>query len=67
MKDMIILVEKNRNNKKVLAIENVNKTAIVKVEKMLSTIDLDTKHSWAINNGDIDIVENLKLTGIKKY
>ncbi len=47
--------------------ENVDKTAIAEVTKVLSAIDLGSKHSWAINNTDMDIAGNLGLTGIKKY
>ena len=67
MKDMITVVKKSGENKELLAIENVDKIAIVKVTKMSSAIDLKSKHSWAINNADIDAAGNLKLIGIKKY
>lgn len=49
-----------------LAMRNVNKTAISKVAKILSTIDFGNNYSWAISNIDIDIIKNLKLTDIKK-
>ena len=38
---MITVTEKGRENKKPLIIENVNKIAIAKVAKALSTIDLE--------------------------
>lgn len=67
MKDMIISAEKSRDNKGLLTIENVNKTAMAEVAKVSSAIDYDGKYSWAISNGDMDTTENLRLTSIKKY
>lgn len=37
------------------------------VAKVLNAIDLRNKHSWAINNANIDITRNLGLNSIKKY
>ena len=67
MKDVIAVVEKDRDNKKLLAKKNVDKIAMAKVAKILGVIDLESKHSWAISNSDIDAVGNLRLIGIKKY
>ena len=67
IKDMIILVEKNRDNEELLVIENVNKTAIAEVVKVLSIINLDNKHGLAISNDDMDATEYLRLIGIEKY
>ncbi len=47
--------------------ENADKTAIAEVAKVLSAIDLRSKYSQAISNADIDVTEDLGLTGIKKY
>ena len=67
MKDMIAVAEKGRENKELLAIENINKTAMAEVAKVSSTIDLRSKHNWAINNADINVAGDLKLIGIQKY
>ncbi len=67
MKDVIAVAEKGRKNKKLLAMENIDKTAMTEVAKMSSTIDLRSKHSWAISNTDIDVVRDLGLINIKKY
>ena len=47
--------------------ENADKTAMAKVAKISNAIDFESKHSWIINNADIDAVRNLRLIGIKKY
>lgn len=39
----------------------------VKVVKMLSLIDLDSKYIWAISNADINDARDLELTIVKKY
>lgn len=67
MKDLIVLLEKDRDNKELLAIKNVNKIAIAEVAKVSNTINLDDKYNWTISNGNIDVTEDLRLTGIKKY
>ena len=64
---MIAVAEKRGKNKKLLAIENIDKTAITKIAKMLSTINFRSKHSWAISNTDMDAARNLRLISIKKY
>lgn len=58
MKVVIILTKKSRNNERLLIIENIDKIAIAKVGKVLNTINLVSKHSFAISNGDMDIVED---------
>ena len=67
MKKVIAMAEKDRENKELLTIKNVDKTAMAKFAKVLSAIDLRSKHSWAISNADIDVAGNLRLIGIKKY
>ena len=61
------MAERGRKNKELLSMENVNKTVIVEVAKILSAIDLGNKYNLAINNADIDVAGDLKLIGIKKY
>lgn len=67
IKDIIAAAKKCGKNRGLLAIENANKIVIAKVAKILSVINFDNKYNWAINNANIDIAEDLKLTGIKKY
>ncbi len=67
MKDMIAMIEKGEKNKELLVMENVEKTAIAEVIKVSSTIDLGSKHSWAMSNADMDAVRDLRLISIKKY
>ena len=67
MKNIITLTEKSGENKKLLAIKYIDKTAMVEMAKVSSTIDFVNKHSWAISNADIDVVGDLELIGIKKY
>lgn len=64
---MIAVAEKGKKNKELFIIENIDKTAIAKFAKVLSTINLSNKYNWAINNTDINITRNLRLTSIKKY
>lgn len=64
---MIILAEKGKNNKKLLTIENMNKTAMAECEKIWSAINLEGEYNWAISNSDIDIAENWGQINIKKY
>lgn len=47
--------------------ENINKTLIAKVVKILSIINLNNKYSQAISNDNINITKDLKLTDTKKY
>ncbi len=56
-----------KKGRKLLTIENTEKTAIVEVTKVLSDIDLGSKHSWAISNADMDAARDLGLTSIRKY
>lgn len=67
MKDIIIVTKKGGENKKLLAIKNVNKTTMMDIAKVLSAIDLKSKYSWAISNTNIDTTGNLGLIGIIKY
>ncbi len=64
IKNVILVVEKGG---KLLVMDNIDKTTIGEVAKVSSAIDLGSKHSWAINNADMDATEDLGLTGIKKY
>ena len=64
---MIVVTERDRENKKLLVIENINKIVMTEVTIMLSAIDLGNKHSWVINNADINVVEDWGLIDIKKY
>ncbi len=64
MKDVIAVAEKGGE---LLAMENADKTAIAEIAKVSSTINLGSKHSWAISTGDMNAVGDLRLTGIKKY
>ncbi len=45
MKDIIAVVEIDRKNKELLAIKNIDKTVVAKVTRVLSTIDLKSKHN----------------------
>lgn len=67
MKNMIAVAKRDKENKKPLIIENINKSVIIKVTKVSNTIDFDNKYSWVISNMDIDTIRDLKLTDIKKY
>lgn len=65
---MVAIAKKGRKYEKQLAIENLlYKTAIAKVAKVSSVINLGIQYSQAISNIDIDIARNLGLTHIKKY
>lgn len=59
MKNIIILTEKNRNNKGLLVIENIEKIVITEVAKILNAIDLNSKHSCAISNYNLNAAKNL--------
>ena len=45
IKDVIAMAKRDGENKKLLAMENVDKTAMAEVAKVLSAIDLGNKHS----------------------
>lgn len=42
MKDVIVIAERSRENKELLAIENMDKTIIVEIAKVSNAIDLDS-------------------------
>ena len=42
---MIVMAKRDRENKKLLIIENIDKTTMAKVAKVSSTINLKSKHS----------------------
>lgn len=48
--------KKGRKNKKSLTIENVEKTTIIKVAKVLNTINLNSKYSQTITNANMDAI-----------
>ncbi len=43
-----------------------NMTVPVEVARVLSYVDLATRYNWAMSNADLDIANELELTGIKK-
>ena len=45
MKDVIVVAEKGRKNRKLLAMKNADKTALTKVAKVLIAIDLGNKYN----------------------
>ena len=57
MTNIIAVAERGRENKKLLAMENVNKTTIAEVAKMSNAINLGRKYNWAISNTGMDIAE----------
>ena len=67
MKDVIVVVEKDRKNEGLLATKNADKTAMAKVSKISSAINLGNKYSYVISNTDIDATGDLGLTDIQKY
>lgn len=67
MKNIIAVAGKNRGNRELLAIENINITVIAEIAKVLSIINLGNKYNEAISNTDIDTAKNLGLIDIKKY
>lgn len=67
IKNLIAIAKKDRKNRELLVIENKNKTAMVKVAKVSSVIDLGNKYSWVISNINIEIARDSRLTSIKQY
>ncbi len=67
MKNVIIVAKNGGENKEMLAMKNIDITAMVEVVKVLDAIDLRSKHNQAISNADIDATRDLRLIGIKKY
>lgn len=67
MKKLIAAAEKDRENRRSLAIKNINKIAMVEIAKMLNVIDLNSRYMWVMNNVDIYTAIDLRLTNIKKY
>ena len=47
--------------------KKINKIKLVGIINILNIINLNNKYKQAISNNSIDIIENLKLTYIKKY
>lgn len=67
MKDMITAIKGDKKNKELLVIKNVNKTVMIEVAKVSSTIDFSNKYGQAINNADMNATRDVELTDIKKY
>ena len=44
MKKLIAAAEKDRENRRSLAIKNINKIAMVEIAKMLNVIDLNSRY-----------------------
>lgn len=65
MKNITIL-EKVRK-KKVLLVGILDTTASTEMSQTSSLIDFAEKYNWAMNNADLDAVEKLRRTSIKKY
>ena len=65
MKGVIAAAKKRRENRRLLVMKNVNKTAMAKVAKISSIIDFGNKYSWVISNANIDAAGDLRLTSIK--
>lgn len=64
---MIAIAKRGRKNRGLLALENIDKSAIAEVVKLSSIIDLGNIYNWAISNANIDTARDLRLTDIKKY
>lgn len=67
MKDVIAAIERNKENNEQLKMKNVCKTVIAKFAQVSNIIDLNSKYNWLISNTNMDTVEDLRLTDIKKY
>ena len=59
MKNVIAVVKKDEKNKELLAIENIDKIAMMKMVKISSAINFGSKHNWAISNADMNAIEDL--------
>ena len=59
--------KKSRENKKLFAIENADKTDMAEVAKASSAINLGNKDSWTISNADMDAASDLRQISIIKY
>ena len=66
MKDMIISKKAQERNRQLIE-RNADKIVVMKVGRILSLIDLDSKYIWAISNGDIHATRDLRSTNIKKH
>ena len=60
------MAKRGKENKKWLIMKNIDSTAMAEVAKVLSIIDFEVKHNWAISNANINITRDLRLAGIKK-
>lgn len=61
------MAKKGKENKKLLIMQDANKTGMAKFGKVSNTIDLGNKHSWAISNDNIDIAGDLRPISTIKY
>lgn len=50
-----------------LIIRNIDKIQLKKIRKILNLISFNNKYILALNNTNINIIKDLKLTIIKKY
>ncbi len=67
IKDMIAVAKRGELNKKLLKMEDADKTGIAKFAQVSNAIDLGSKHSWAMSNNNIDIAGDLRPISIIKY
>ncbi len=65
MKDVIIL-EKIRKEE-ILSKDIVDTTMSAKVAWVLSLVDFTRRYNLAMNNANLDVAKELRLTSIKKY
>lgn len=61
-----IILEKIRKKEKLLK-SIINKLVLTKVTQVSSLVDLTRRYKWIMRNADVNIVDKLELTGVKKY
>ncbi len=64
IKDIIIL-EKAKEKK--LSKDLANITVLAEVAEALSLVNLARRYMLAMNNSNLDVAKELRLTGVKKY
>lgn len=52
--NIIILIKRNRNNKRLLIIKNIDKIIILKISKILSFNNFNNKYNYIIKNNNIN-------------
>lgn len=62
----VMIMEKAREIKK-LSKDSADKTIPPKLAWVSGLVDFTLRYKWAISNADIDVDNELRLTGIKKY